>query len=239
MAPSTRSVTNNSFIGKHCALPLNQLSTVRNVLCLFEFKKKMKDNSKLTKCVKSEIISEMVVEITYNWKRAAIPTTTKENIFKMVHRLIQKFENVQRHFNSKRKNESLECRNFNQLIDKLFDVCSCTCYKPNSIAIKVIDFDSVDYSECRCDRKISPDELSFYLDQKSIRLLFISNNVDLAGSVEMRRKLQIVERKQLRQNELELTKGINETTSPSPRPSQINDMVVESNRENVNIKQNL
>ena len=71
--------------------------------------------------------------------------------------------------------------------------------KPNSNAIKTFGFDSVDNLKCRCDFKISPDELSFNLDQKSTRLLFISNNVDLNGSVKMRIRLERDERKQARQ----------------------------------------
>ena len=119
-----------------------------------------------------------------------------------------KFDNVKRHFNSKRKGESLGCRNFKSFIEELFDICSCSCYKPNSNAIKTIDFDSVGHLKCRCDIKIPLDELNFYLDQKSTRLLFISNNVDLNGSVEMRIRLERDERKQARQQlQLELIQG--------------------------------
>ena len=100
--------------------------------------------------------------------------------------------------------------------------------KPNSNAIKTFGFDSVDYLKCRCDFKISPDELSFNLDQKSTRLLFISNNVDLNGSVKMRIRLERDERKQARQQlQLELIQGNS--------ACQNNERVIESLQENVNI----
>ncbi len=83
--------------------------------------------------------------------------------------------------------------------------------------------------KCRCDIKIPLDELNFYLDQKSTRLLFISNNVDLNGSVEMRIRLERDERKQARQQlQLELIQG-NSTC-------QNNDRVIESLQENLNKK---
>ena len=100
--------------------------------------------------------------------------------------------------------------------------------KPNSNAIKTFGFDSVDNLKCRCDFKISPDELSFNLDQKSTRLLFISNNVDLNGSVKMRIRLERDERKQARQQlQLELIQGNS--------ACQNNERVIESLQENVNI----
>ena len=100
--------------------------------------------------------------------------------------------------------------------------------KPNSNAIKTFGFDSVDNLKCRCDFKISPDELSFNVDQKSTRLLFISNNVDLNGSVKMRIRLERDERKQARQQlQLELIQGNS--------ACQNNERVIESLQENVNI----
>ncbi|KAI9551049.1 hypothetical protein GHT06_007649 [Daphnia sinensis] len=169
----------------------------------------------------------MVVEVMDIWKRASIPTITKANLFKMVQRLIEKFDNVQRHFSFKFR-ESAESKKFKSSIDELFDVCSCKCYKPKSNALKVIDLDSVDHAKCQCDLKIPPNELNFYLDQKSTRLFVISNNVDLAGSFELSKRLQRAERKHARQQESAFKKKTcNASTAPLQNNASIDELVQE------------
>lgn len=84
--------------------------------------------SRLTQAAKSEIVSQITKELSSIWKKASLKTIDDTQIEKMVFRLMEKYESIRRSHNSKSINKKEV--DYAGELNQLFDISSCTCYKP-------------------------------------------------------------------------------------------------------------
>lgn len=104
---------------------------------------KMKDVAKL-----------LVAPLIAIWQKTNIPIVTDTAIKSKINKFLEQYK-------SSRKNKKKE-KNFNDSLDKLFNIAKCTCFYSNK-------------TQCECppSKQIPPTALPFYIDQLNERKLFI------------------------------------------------------------------
>jgi hypothetical protein len=215
----TRSGTDDLIVGQPAGLPNSQLPTNLGVLKAYLFKLNL--SARDEKEVKSEMCSELVDEVANIWKMASLPAVSKELISKKVRNLIEKYNKFSHSLNKKRDNK-VKIDFFCSDLNLLFDVCSCRCFK--SKFGKPIDWNNVKLSDCLCvslDLKIPETEWDFYVDQQLNRQLYISNSVDKAVSEQLAQRKLKIERRKVKEREVDSKKRKREHSLDKTPQSQL------------------
>uniref|UniRef100_A0A8D8THB2 Uncharacterized protein n=1 Tax=Cacopsylla melanoneura TaxID=428564 RepID=A0A8D8THB2_9HEMI len=179
----TRNSTFCPVFGAPENLPINNLPTYSDVIKFYLFIRydlKAKNNSKEPAI--SEVIEIVSSDVLKIWKRASLPTVSKNRVKKILQTyyssyqaLLKPYKGRQHDGKYKQKMES-----FKKDAARLFDICSCKCTQIN---------------ECKCpkERKVSKVEIEFLKDQRAKRKMIISS-IDVSASKKNKKNLERKER---------------------------------------------
>ena len=169
----TRAKTEHPLFGQAADLPANQLPTIGDALKLI-LKNKSEDQEGNTRFGdKNLAIKEAAQDITNHWIKAVadrtkVPLLPQKLVEGRLRKLYDKGIGIVK--NRKQK----EVPVFQTDMQKLFDICSCTCpdisCKLAKCQLKQCDGFHLD---CRCDVKVPKREIMFLLDQRRSRKMRI------------------------------------------------------------------
>ena len=143
-------------------LPKEILPLKSEVIAYFLHKTKiLVGKGKLIGSLKHSLMSEIVSEVISIWNFATIPTISNANAYKMLERLVDKYQQLPRTTNKQRSLSSQYILFVNDL-NVLFDIYLCCCFKPKFG--KNVDVRNITYEDCKCLLSNS-DSFSFYKDQ--------------------------------------------------------------------------
>lgn len=151
-------------------LPKEILPLKIEVISYFLHKKRiLVGKGKLTGSLKHSLLSEIVSEVISIWNFATIPTISNANAYKMLERLVDKYQKLQWTTNKQRSLSSQYILFVNDL-NVLFDIYLCSCFKPKFG--NTVDVRNITYEDCKCFLSNS-DSFYFYKDQIGSRTLTV------------------------------------------------------------------
>ena len=169
----TRAKTEHPLFGQAADLPANQLPTIGDALKLI-LKYKSEDQEGNTRFGdKNLAIKEAAQDVTNHWIKA-VADRTKVPLLpqKLVEGRLRKLYDKGIGIVKNRKQKEIPV--FQTDMQKLFDICSCTCpdisCKLAKCQLKQCDGFHLD---CRCDVKVPKREIMFLLDQRGSRKMRI------------------------------------------------------------------
>lgn len=154
----TRSVTETIF-GQAAKLPTRQLPTCQDIFKAYCWNQKIVDHKESV----AEQIKLLAEEVKDAYANSSIPTIDVHSIKVRIKRLISKVKELEKYPEGKRRAQTFQSKF--KCFEELFDVCICKCF---DAGVRV-------RSECSCPlpSKIPVLEWDFWIDQKTVRQMFI------------------------------------------------------------------
>ena len=171
--PRTRGATKKKYakddIGGPAELPPNQLPTKRDAL---KYMRKLMDSYHGKQYMVRDIVSEASKAILLIWEKAISDRDQAPLVDSYI--IEKRMERLYRSFVENKKKKKLN-KNSEDL-DKLFDICSCTCPRLSCDEYKcTCESCSVVHINCKCLVKIPKRELEFLFDQRTTRRQYIAS----------------------------------------------------------------
>lgn len=169
---STRGATEHTFLGQPAVLSANQLPTSADVYRLYNYYLQNEQYSSLHH--RATAVAQDIVSI---YVKASIPSIDVKSVGNRVKKLIQKVQDLAKYPTSKRTSETFQ--GSLKLLDTVFDICTCKC----------VDSGMQERSKCTCPLscKIPEAEWGFWLDQKTVRRMYIGKE-DKQETERLRKK---------------------------------------------------
>lgn len=174
----TRKVLNCPVFGSPCQLSDNLLPTYQDVMKYYTAVKNGLKSQAAGQEPKVADICEMVTrEVERVWIRASIPVVSHTRVVKLLRTYHDKYQKLLKPYKARHKQDTYkkQLRDFQEKAkETLFDISSCKCDDEN---------------KCNCEknRKIPNEEKPFLRDQRTTRLMCISN-VDRIASEKLSKK---------------------------------------------------
>ena len=157
---STRGITEHPILGQPAKMSTNQLPTSADVYRLYDYYLK---NGQYTSLIQRK--TAVAHEIISIYMKASIPSIDVKSVSNRIQKLITKVKDLAKYPISKRT--SVTYQESLKSLDNLFDICPCKCF----------DRGVEERSNCTCPLscKVPAAEWEFWLDQKTVRRMYIGN----------------------------------------------------------------